>query len=115
MERVIFQIDEEIVDLFGCEDLDLRLLDLRGPHRTGDVAGKSLSFQSPLQGPMQHTMSMADGASRQWTLVLAACLQDGTVPLLDVRGLELLQWDRAEVRQDLLLCELPIPLRSFGR
>src|SRR5262249_55906249 len=115
MERVTLQLDDDIIDLFGCQYVDLTPLDLRGPHRAGDVAGKRLALNSPLQSPMQNTMSMAHCACRQGTPFLAACLQDGAVPVLDVGWLELLHGQRAEVRYNLLFCELPVSLRSFGR
>jgi hypothetical protein len=64
VQRVIYELIEDYVDLVFRADLNFFFLNFGWADDAGDVARQNFAFYSPLKCPVQHTMSMPDRARR---------------------------------------------------
>ena len=94
--------------MLGLQDFRLFMLDCRQLHAGGNIAGKDLVIDGALKTAAQHPVSVGDRLGMQ------AALEQGRMPSLELRPLELLQHDAPQVWNDLVLSELPVPFYGPG-
>ena len=97
MHAVAFERVKDGCDLFRCQYLELVLLDRWRLSDGGDIAGKRVVLDSPSQRRAKHAVSMADRPRCE------AFGYQRRVPLLDTLRRQLLHFDIAQVRGNLVL------------
>jgi hypothetical protein len=109
-EWMALELTQNHDDLMGVQDLNLTGVDFGRRNHTGHVAHQSFVFDGPLKRSMQDAVGVTDSASRQCSATLAPTLDESAMPGLHLGRLELLEYDGAEVRDDLLFGQPSVSL-----